>query len=145
MQDEIKKASRPSKDGESDGHFDDFYKLSKASIALLHSPNVTIFSVCMCLIEEVLHNGLKHAHRETMIELTNYLSTTAKQYRPAGAKNDIEPTLSHIEACQKIWGMSRDQALAWLDDDSGVYLNMGGEHHWMSGTAIKSLLEKVSK
>ena len=127
-----------------DEKFDLLYNITNGAIEMFQVPNMTSYSVCMAIIETILRDGKKHAKNDTMTLLCDLMTGLAEKYNPEPGKPSAkEPSLSAVEACKKVWGMSRNEALEWLESDAGVYIPMGGEVRWMSGAAIKSLLEKV--
>ena len=130
---------------DADEKFDLLYNITTGAIDMFQVPNMTGYSVSMAVIEGILAEGQKHADRDTMVMLCDLMIECAQKYHPKATKPTKETSASAVEACGKIWGMSRDEALEWLGSDAGAYMRMGGEHRWMSGAAIKSLLEKVAK
>ena len=130
----------------SDRNFDLLWNVCNGAVEMFQINNMTSYSVSMAMIEAILKDGKKNAAPKTMTLLCDLMIKLADEYSPDGIKkSSAEPTLTMVEACQKVWGMSRDEALEWLGSDAGVYIPMGGEVRWMSGAAIKSLLEKVSR
>lgn len=128
------------------GQFDLYYNICSGAIDMFKIVNMTSFSVHMALIEATLKDGKEQAQPKTMTLLCDLMIKLAEEYHPGDIKRtSAAPSLGAIEACNRVWGMSRDQALEWLDSDAGVYIPMGGEMRWMSGAAIKSLLEKTSE
>jgi hypothetical protein len=142
---ELMADSMPSRVDQHDTSFDNLYDVIKNYSDNNSIPPFTVFTVCMCFIETVLKIG-KDAEAKGrgigMEYLCSLITSTVAKYNPATVK---DPTGDMVEACRQIWGMSRDEALEWLDSDAGVFIKMGGEDCWMCGSNIKSLLEKVAK
>ena len=46
-----------------------------------------------------------------------------------------------IEALSTVLGCSYDEAERFLESESGCYVSVGGESHWMSGALIRRVAQ----